>query len=147
MVTESDLAAFWEVTTRQIRMLLSERVIVKSGDKLYDRSLATKSYIRHLIETAKIRGGTDPALKAERLRLTKAQSAKIEIQNAAKRGELIPISEVINGWSQTLRDVRAAMLAVPSRISERLPDLSPPEIEKIDAEIRSVLTEIADASH
>ena len=43
-------------------------------------------------------------------------------------------------WSGVLRNVRAGMLAVPSRA--RLPHLTPHDIAEIDAEVRAVLTEI-----
>jgi phage terminase Nu1 subunit (DNA packaging protein) len=47
-------------------------------------------------------------------------------------------------WSGTLRNVRAGMLAVPSRASARLPHLTPHDIAEIDAEVRAVLTEISE---
>ncbi len=42
-----------------------------------------------------------------------------------------------------LRTVRASMLAVPSRISQRLPDITPHDVTEIDAEVREVLIEIS----
>ena len=41
-----------------------------------------------------------------------------------------------------LRTVRAGMLAVPSRVSQRLPHLTAHDVAEIDAEVRTVLTEI-----
>jgi phage terminase Nu1 subunit (DNA packaging protein) len=43
-----------------------------------------------------------------------------------------------------LRTVRAGMLAVPSRVSQRLPHLSAHDVSEIDAEIRAALTEIGE---
>ena len=38
------------------------------------------------------------------------------------------------------------MLAVPSRISQRLPHITPHDVAEIDAEVREVLTEISRCS-
>ena len=45
-------------------------------------------------------------------------------------------------WGGVLRTVRAGMLAVPSRVSQRLPHLSAHDVAEIDAEVRALLTEI-----
>jgi phage terminase Nu1 subunit (DNA packaging protein) len=41
-----------------------------------------------------------------------------------------------------LRTVRAGMLAVPSRVVQRLPHLTAHDVTEIDGEVRAVLTEI-----
>jgi phage terminase Nu1 subunit (DNA packaging protein) len=78
----------------------------------------------------------------ERGRLAAAQ-ADIAEQKAAKlRGELVEAAEVEAEWSGVLRTVRAGMLAVPSRVSQRLPHLSAHDVSEIDAEVRAALVEI-----
>jgi phage terminase Nu1 subunit (DNA packaging protein) len=47
-------------------------------------------------------------------------------------------------WSGILRKVRAAILAVPSRVAARLPHLSRADVAEIDAEVRAALTEMGD---
>jgi phage terminase Nu1 subunit (DNA packaging protein) len=42
-----------------------------------------------------------------------------------------------------LRTARAGMLAVPSRVTQRLPHLSAHDVSEIDREVREVLTEVA----
>ncbi len=44
--------------------------------------------------------------------------------------------------SLTLRNHPAGMLAVPSRVAQRLPHLSAHDVAKIDSEVRAVLAEI-----
>jgi len=84
---------------------------------------------------------TDPAYLAEKIRLANAQAVKIELQNAQARQELLPAKAVEAEWSAVLRDVRAAMLALPSRLQQRLPHLTKHDTATIDEEIRDALTE------
>ena len=60
---------------------------------------------------------------------------------AKLRGELVEAAAVKAEWS-VRRTIRAAMLAVPSRIAARLPHLAAHDVAEIDAEIRPVLTDL-----
>ena len=82
----------------------------------------------------------------ERARLAKAQADAMEIKNARQRGALIDAEAVEREWSDVLRQVRAGMLAVPSRVAARLPHLTPHDVSEIDAEVRAVLAETASDS-
>lgn len=139
-----DLAVFWGCTTRQVQKLVSDGVIepdVKTG--LFDVSESTQRYILSLRNSAKLRNAGDPDLKAEKLRVTREQADKLALANAEKRGEMVPAASVKVAWSEVLRDVRASMLAVPSRILQRLPHLTPHDLDLIDREIRNALSEAA----
>jgi phage terminase Nu1 subunit (DNA packaging protein) len=57
-------------------------------------------------------------------------------------GELVDAAGVEAEWSGVLRKVRAALLAVSSRVAQRLPGLTKHDIAEIDAEIRAVLSEL-----
>lgn len=138
---EGDLASFWGVSTRQVRKLLSDGVIRKSACGRYSTTDATRSYIQYLITSAKIRGGADPELKAEKIRLAREQADHLELRNQEKRRELVSAVSVQNSWAEILRTVRAGMLAIPSRVSVQL-NLSPNDIAIIDREIRDVMTEL-----
>jgi terminase small subunit / prophage DNA-packing protein len=61
---------------------------------------------------------------------------------APMRRELVPATEVEAEWSGVLRTVRAGILAVPSRVQQRLPHLTPHDVAEIDAEVRAALAEI-----
>jgi phage terminase Nu1 subunit (DNA packaging protein) len=56
------------------------------------------------------------------------------------RRELVPAAAVEAEWSSVLRTVRAGMLAVPSRLSQRLSPAH--DVSEIDREVRAALTEI-----
>lgn len=141
--TESDLADFWGVSTRQVRALLSGSVIAKTDSGFYHVADSTKRYLQHLIASAKLRGGENPELKAERLRLVREQADAVELKNQQKRAELVPAKQVEAEWSDVLRTVRAGLLAVPGRVGARL-SLSQTHLSEIDIEIRTVLKELGE---
>lgn len=85
----------------------------------------------------------DPTLLAETRALKREQRVKLEIANAKARGELLPTAEVEKEWASILRDVRAAMLALPSRLQQKLPHLTAHDVATIDREIRDALAELA----
>jgi phage terminase Nu1 subunit (DNA packaging protein) len=79
---------------------------------------------------------------AERARLAAAQADLAELKAAKQRGTLLDAAEVESEWSGVLRTVRAGMLAVPSRVAQRLPHLTAHDVSEIDAEVRAALSEI-----
>jgi hypothetical protein len=64
---------------------------------------------------------------------------KLEIENAKKMRELVPLDDVRAEWGQMVIDLRQAILAVPSRIT----GLSRAQMVQLDAELREALQEIA----
>jgi phage terminase Nu1 subunit (DNA packaging protein) len=60
----------------------------------------------------------------EHARLARAQADLAELKAAKQRGSLLDAEAVENEWSGILRTVRAGMLAVPSRVAQRLPHLT-----------------------
>jgi phage terminase Nu1 subunit (DNA packaging protein) len=57
-------------------------------------------------------------------------------------GALLDAGAFENEWSGILRTVRAGLLAVPSRVQQRLPHLTVHDVAEIDREVRTVLKEI-----
>jgi phage terminase Nu1 subunit (DNA packaging protein) len=100
-------------------------------------------YIEHLRAVASRSGGRPSAdgddLKAERLRLTRAQADKEETRVARERGELVPAEAVSREWASILRDLRNALLAVPSRCAATLPHLTATDSAYFEREIRKAL--------
>ncbi len=63
-----------------------------------------------------------------------------ELDLAKRRGEVLDADAVASEWAGILRTVRAAMLAVPSRVRAALPHLTASDVGVIDAELRAALT-------
>ncbi len=78
----------------------------------------------------------------QRARLAKAQADIAELKAAHQRGALLHSEAVEREWSAILRGVRAGMLAVPSRVAQRLPHLTAHDVAEIDAKVRAVLAEL-----
>ncbi len=152
MVNEAEMARILGLGISRVRGLFSERKLVKPKRGQYDVRASLLTYIEDLRMKASRMGPgmkTTPAnskLHDEKLRLAKEQADKIEIQNAAARGELVKSSEVERAWAAMLRDVRAAMLAVPSRCGATLPHLTAYDVAEIDREIRAALEGLADGN-
>ena len=66
----------------------------------------------------------------ERARLAHAQADLAEIKAARQRGLLLEAEAVEREWSAVLRGVRAGLLALPSRVAQRLPHLTPHDVRR-----------------
>ena len=149
LISEPDLADLLGLDARTVRKHGANGVVVKaqkgsrSGPAMYDLEQSVRSYCRWLADRATRHSDDDP-LKLEKIRQAKAAAEKLELHNAAARGELVPTSEVRAAWGGVMRDVRAGMLAVPARVGAILPNLSPRDIAQIETEVRRALEALAD---
>lgn len=92
---------------------------------------------------------------AERARLAREQADNVALKNAILRRDLVPASEVEKEWSGIIRQARAGVLAVPPRLRQLIPTLSPDVawtgalveaiVNLIDTELRKALEEMAHA--
>lgn len=148
-IHESELADLLGITANRIRTLARDGTIKRIAPATYSRKEAVRAYCARLRESAERAGrpseAGSEALKAERLRLAREQADKLELANAAARAELVKAADVEREWSGILRDVRSALLAVPSRTGASLPHLTPHDIAKIEEGIRDALEGLAGA--
>lgn len=139
-VGQNELADFLGLVPRTVRELAERGVIPKLGKNSYPLRESVRAYCASIRETASARSSS-PNLTASRLRESQERADKLAFTNAAMRREFVPAKDVEHEWASILRDVRSAMLAIPSRIQSRLVTLSSRDIEIIDREIRNVLEE------
>lgn len=137
IIGTAELCDLLGIGERQAFALAGTGVLKKAGRGKFDARESIKSYIVHSRKS----GNSD--LDAEKIRVQRETADKLELANAATRRELIPAIEVEREWASILRDVRAAMLAISSRLQQRLPHLSAHDASTIDREIRDTLTEVA----
>ncbi len=128
------------VTPDTVRALGRRGVIPKEGAGRFVLRDGLRAYCGQLRRVGRPAPGTD-----DRARLMKANADLAEAKAAAARGELVPAVEVEREWAAILRDVRAAMLALPSRLQQRLGNLSTVDVAAIDSEIRDALAEAVHA--
>jgi phage terminase Nu1 subunit (DNA packaging protein) len=84
------------------------------------------------------------SLHSARTRKEIALAELREIEVRRKREDLVDAGDVAREWAAIIRAVRAAVLAVPSRVRARLPHLTPHDGLVLDEEVRAALTTLAD---
>ncbi len=143
---EIPLAQLLGVSASQVRYLAKEGIAVRVRPSHYATRPTVANYVARLSGRAKKAGNPkgNAQLDAEKLRKERAAADKIELANAKSRGDMVPAAEVERAWSNMLRDVRSALLAVPSRIGATLPHLSAHDVAELDREIKAALEGLAD---
>lgn len=154
-MTEAQLAAFLGIGTSRIRTLARDKVLIRLPGKtgrngaagVFDVRASLHGYLSKLRDGAAVKGGPQAdELKAEKLRLAREQADKLQLANAAARGELVKASEVEREWANVLRDVRSTMLAVSSRVGSKLAHLTAHDVAEIDSEIKAALEGLANGN-
>lgn len=132
-ITSHELADLIGVGIDQIGSLSKKGATARVAKGRYFQRASVHAYCEHLRKLADGRG-TD-AFQAERQRATKAQADQRELALAQQAGKLIKADEVQDGLERLLADLRAAILAVPTRMT----DLAPQARAKLDRELRDTL--------
>lgn len=138
-VRTSELAALLGISERNVDMLVTKGVLTKIGPARFSTRDSITAYCAY---ARRAKGNLQ--LDAEKLRLVSEQADREAIRNATARGDLIEATAVERRWTDILRQVRSALLAVPSRVAGRAGHLTPTDLEIIDREIRDALQEMAD---
>jgi len=147
VMDERQLAAFLGITPATVRTMARDGLALKAGRGRYDVAETVRVYAGNLRTRATGRPAPDnDALKAERLRLVAAQAEREELRVAQTKGELLPAADVAREWAATLRDVRSALLAVPSRCGASLPHLTASDIATLERELKAALEALADGN-
>lgn len=150
IVHESQMASLLGISRQAIGEQVRNGILKRSGRAQFDLAASIKAYCTHLREHAARAGRPTAAgneeLKAERLRLTKAQAEAQEAKNRLAAGEMVSADAVSREWQSILRDVRAAVLAVPSRYGATMPHLTANDVATLDREIRAALEGLADGN-
>jgi phage terminase Nu1 subunit (DNA packaging protein) len=143
-VAAPELAQLFGVSAHTVYDPARRGIVVKAAPGRYDVESSTQRYCAHLRAMAARHGSEEAALDlaGEPARLAKEQADAHALRNASLRGTLVPAADVERRWSDVLRRVRSSMLAVSSRVRQRLPHLTSHDGTAIDDEIRAALTEL-----
>lgn len=141
VISTDQLADILGLTANRVNVLVRQGHIPRIGKGRFDRREAVRGYCEHIRKQASGRGAANSELTEQKTRLAREQADRAEMQNAIARRELIPAAEVEREWALVLRDVRAAMLAVPPRVQQRLGHLTAHDVAAVDREIREALLE------
>ncbi len=138
-ITTDELADLLDLSVGRVLGLARAKHIPRMSAGRFDRRAAVRAYVAYLRQNPVGRKSADPALADERRRLVREQADREAIRNAVTRGELVPAADVKATWESILTDVRAAMLAIPSRV----PELDRATADRLDREIRAALEALA----
>ena len=126
-----------EVTARSVAVKLP-------GRGRFDVAASLRAYLDRLREQAG-RAGRPSAggdeYKVERTRLAREQADKTALQNAALRGDLVPVEDVRREWATIATDLRASLLAIPARVAARS-GLSREAASLLEDELRLAVEEL-----
>src|SRR3954463_12054650 len=134
-VTAAELGQWIGISSKSVVEAEKSGAVVKVAPGRYDLKQSVQRYIADVKAARKAAGGESAA--SERAKLASAQAESFAIRNAKARGELVPAADVERTWTDTLRGVRSAMLAIPSRLGGRLSQLTQADIAVIDEEVRT----------
>lgn len=144
VVTAAELGEWLNLAPARANALARDGRIPRRADGRFDLRPAVRGYVESLrLKSGSSALAANPELNAEKVRLAKATAEKLEMENARRKGELAPLAEIERAWASILRDVRAALLALPSRAASRLGHLTPHDVATLDREVRAVLEELA----
>ena len=140
-LTASELGDWLGLTPNRVHALGRDGVLPRTPEKSYPLRESVAAYCDHCRGLAKGKA-TDKELAEEKIRLAREQADKIALQNAAARGELLDSRIVASEWRSIVTDLRAAVLAVPSRVASEL-GFNRKEKIALDSEIRAAMEMIA----
>ena len=130
--TQQTFATLVGVTRSAIVAALSEGILAP-GDTYRGWLLA---YCKRLREMAAGRySASDLDLTEERARLARAQSERIEMENAVKRGELAPIDTLRDVLVPVVAQITAHLDAIPGKLKREAPHLTATDLEIVAREI------------
>lgn len=146
IVSAETLAGIFGLHVRNVRKLAERGIINRAKRDGYPLAKSVKAYIQHLQEAAAGRAhiNVGSGLAAERERETRERADALALKNAAARREMLPAKDVEAEWADILRMIRSGMLALPSRVQQRLGHLTAHDLAVIDREIRDTLEELSD---
>ena len=144
IVSAADLGEWLGLSAPRVNALAREGRIPRRADGRYDLKAAVRGYT----ESLRRKSGSstlaqNPDLNEQKVRFARESADKVALQNARARGEMIPTAEVARAWSEVVTDLRAAVLAIPSRVAGRC-GLDRRAAAALDEEIRVALGAVAD---
>lgn len=147
-IHERALAGLLRCSTASIRSKVADQIFIRTKPGHYDLSESVGRYVVQLREQA-ARAGRPSAssdsveLKAERLRLTRAQADAQEQKNRLAAGEMVAIADVRAEWVTVAIDLRSQILAIAPRIAARA-GLTRDAAVLLEEEIRAALEGLDD---
>src|SRR5687768_16967081 len=146
-VTAPELGDWLGLTDRSVRDLAADGTIPRNRRGRYPLKACVRAYCARAREVAAGRMSADGEgldLTAERARLAKEQADKLEMENAASRGELLPRAEVVSALQAVFARCRARLLSLPTKLAPLIVGEESPAVvqDRITAGVHEALDEL-----
>lgn len=125
LLTSRQIGQHCGIPERTIRDWQSKGIVPKCTDYAVAVQAIVTHYKRQIEEIAESSGDED-ALTAEKIRLTRAQANKVELELAVRQGELVEAHATVMAWSRYILSCRSRLLGLPSKVAYELAGISNP---------------------
>lgn len=142
------IAKLLNITERRLQQLAKDGIVPKSERGRYPLVESVRGYVKFLQDRSAGRQAAPIDQHAEKLRLTRAQADKAELEASELAGSLVRVDEVEAQWSAVLGSVRARLLAMPSKVGPRARAAATDQAAagEIEAEVLEALQELSNGS-
>jgi phage terminase Nu1 subunit (DNA packaging protein) len=127
MLTSRAIGQHCGIPERTIRDWQAKGIVPKTADLGVAVQAVIAHYKQQIREIAES-SGDDDALKAEKIRLTRAQADKVELELSVRQGELVEARQTVLVWSRYLLACRSRLLGLPSKFAYELSGMTDPVI-------------------
>lgn len=139
--TQEQFARLVGITQPRVSQLIQKGILTRGapiGQWL-------REFVKNLEEQAAGRQSLngDFDLVQQRARHSARQAEALELELAKKRGELVPLSVLVDALNFCNATIRSKVLAVPSRYRSLSSGTTPKQIDILDNLVREILTELS----
>jgi len=138
-VTKKDIADFFDVTTRQVERYMTEGMPFTSDKQNW---YSPKDCMRWMYQKYKAENMTP--LDIEKLRLTKAQADRKELEVKEIEADLLPVTLVLKTWQTIIIEAKTRILSIYSQVKIKDPSVSDKTIKIIKDVCRQTLEELGE---
>ena len=134
-LTQTQAAALLSIAPRTLR---DWHDAPRNADATYSGPSLVAYYVK------KMAGGGE--FDDQRQRLAAAQAERVEHENSVRRGDLADMRDVSRFWEECMANMRAKLLALPSKLSPRLVNIGDAGVinAALRADVHACLSELAD---
>jgi phage terminase Nu1 subunit (DNA packaging protein) len=142
IVSTMGLADILGVTDRTIQKYVTEGVLEKLGRGRFVLGPAVKAYVNYQVDLIRDQKSTGTK-EDEETRWTKERADMQAMKNEMMRGELIPISVVIQVMSQIIIPAKTRLSQIKGKVKTVYPELSMEIIDEIGNQVNEALEDLS----
>ena len=142
IVSTMELADILGISDRRIQQLVTERVLEKIGRGRFVLGLSVKAYCNYQVDLIRQKKSCG-SKEDEEKRWVKERADSQAMKNDVMRGDLIPVSTVIQVMSQIIIPAKTRLCQIKGRVKTKYPDLPNSVIEYIGIQVIEALEELS----